>query len=384
MRWKILVLSIFCFCLKVSLAAVTVGNCDSDKHPYSTISAAIAAAPAGGVVRVCPGTYAEQLQINKPLTIQGIDGGPVIETPATGLNELPAGSGLYPQVLVNNAGGEVKLSNVAVDGSDALFIVDGFVYDLDVVCPDGILADKNFVGVYFFNTPGVLDGISVSNQFGSIWEPDDQPPQTIPNCGSGVVFTGSPSAVVRNSTVFNVGLYGIYSNGDLTADNNIVSGGYSPHGVGIAASTGTITNNKITQTIGYEETAGIQGGTLVRDNIVQTAIYGIVGAAEVRHNTLTNNAIGVSQAADVTDNAISGYPTYDNPACINNPACDSYPTGMPLPTVAIDLGCGPADRMRGNNIEGVGIGFANLEAGEKIPRSNLLTNVTTTSTGCSQ
>jgi hypothetical protein len=37
-----------------------------------------------------------------------------------------------------------------------------------------------------------------------------------------------------------------------------------------------------------------------------------------------------------------------------------------------------------NNIAGVGIGFANLKAGEKIPPSNLLTNVTTTSTTCSQ
>ncbi len=387
MRRKILVGFIFCFCLKVSLAAVTVGNCDSDKHPYSTISAAIAAAPVGGVVRVCPGTYAEQLEINKPLTIQGINGIPTIVAPSTGLNDIPAGSYSYPQIFVSNAGGEVKLVHLSVDGSDALFNIEGsagFLADADAACSDGTISDSNFVGIFFLNTPGVLEGMNISHQFGSILVPGDPGPLEVPNCGSGVVFNGSSRALVRNSTISDVGFYGIFSYGDLIADNNNVSGGFGPYGIGIGASTGTISNNSVTQAIYWIETVGIQGGSLVRDNVVQSAIYGITNSAEVRHNTLTNNAIGISQATAVADNVISGFPTYDNPECINNDACDSFPTGMPLPTIGIDLGCSPADRVRGNNIEGVGIGFANLEAGEKIPRSNLLTNVTTTSTGCSQ
>src|SRR5215469_15298306 len=57
------VVFVFCLSLKLSLAAVTVGSCQSVKHSYPTISAAIAAAPPGGIVNVCPGTYAEQIEI---------------------------------------------------------------------------------------------------------------------------------------------------------------------------------------------------------------------------------------------------------------------------------------------------------------------------------
>ena len=50
-----------CFCIRASLAAVTVGTCRPSENKYTTISAAITAAPAGGVINVCPGTYAEQI-----------------------------------------------------------------------------------------------------------------------------------------------------------------------------------------------------------------------------------------------------------------------------------------------------------------------------------
>ncbi|MBV8630941.1 MAG: DUF1565 domain-containing protein, partial [Silvibacterium sp.] len=209
------------------------------ENPFTTISAAIAAAPAGAVVEVCPGTYAEQLEIDKPLTIRGIDGTPKITGPSAGLSQLPAGSGYYPQVLANHAGGDVRLTNLAIDGTDALFNVDGLVLGLDVFCPDGIV--QNFVGVYFVNTPGTLDNLNVSHQFGSAF-PEE--PQLVPNCGSGIVFHGSSEARVRNSTISDVGLYGIFSDGDLKADHNVITGtfgdGYGPFWVGIKTVTGNI------------------------------------------------------------------------------------------------------------------------------------------------
>jgi len=378
---KILFVLVFCLFLKVSVAEVTVGNCRSDKHSYPTISAAIAAAPAGGVVNVCPGTYAEQLEIDKPLTIRGIMGMPSIITPSEGLNELPAQSGAYPQVFVNNAGGEVRLTNILVDGSNALINFEGLVVLLDEFCPTGAI--QNFVGVYFLNTPGVLEGMNVSNQFASIYLPEDEGPQTIPNCGSGVEFSDSRWAVVRNSTISNVGFQAVYSNGDLIANHNIVSGGFGPHGIGIGSMSGITANNTVTGSIGYEKTVGIQGGDVVRDNVVQSAIYGIMGADTVRNNTLTNNAISVSEASEVVENAISAPSTYYDPACFNE-GCDGTPTGPAFPTIGVDLGCESGIRVRNNRIDGVGIGFANLENGETISRTNLLNNVTTVSTSCAQ
>ena len=378
---KILFVFIFCLFLKVSLAEVTVGNCRSDKHSYPTISAAIAAAPAGGLVNVCPGTYAEQLEIDKPLTLRGIMGVPSIVVPSDGLNQLPDEPGVYPQVFVNNAGGEVKLTNIMVDGSDAVLNFEGLVFAVDNLCPTGAL--QNFVGVYFVNTPGVLESVNVSNQFASFFLPEDEGPQVIPNCGSGVQFSGSRSAVVRNSSVSNVGFQAIYSNGDLTADHNVISGGFGPHGIGIGSVSGTIANNSVTGSIGYNKTVGIQGGDVVRDNVVQSAIYGVMGAGTVRNNTLTNNAISVSGGSDIAENVISAPGTYYDPGCFNE-GCEGTPTGPAFPTIGVDLGCGSAIPVRNNKIEGVGIGFANLESGEKIARTNLLSNVTTVSTSCAQ
>jgi hypothetical protein len=371
---------IFCLCLKVSLAAVTVGTCQSGKKSYTTISAAIAAAPAGGVVNVCPGTYAEQLLIDKPLTIQGVNGTPTIVSPSTGLNELPAESGFFPQVLVNDAGGQVRLLNLSIDGSDALFNFDGVVLGIDAYCPEGVIQD--FVGVYFVNTPGVLGNVNVSGQFGESF-PGGFEPQLIPNCGSGIEFHGSSQAIVLNSTVSDVGLFGIFSDGDLIADHNVVSGGNGPFGVGISAGTGKITNNTVTGTVNFQKTTGIEGGDLVTDNVVQTSIYGISGTGFVMQNTLQNNAISISGITLVFSNQISAPSTYYNPACFYG-ACDGSPTGPAFPTDGIDFGCNASGQVMKNTIQGVGIAFANVPKGETIRKDNTLIGVQTVLTNCSQ
>jgi hypothetical protein len=46
-------------------------DCNDTTPAYTTISAAVAAASAGDTIKVCPGLYAEQVQITKTLTLQG-------------------------------------------------------------------------------------------------------------------------------------------------------------------------------------------------------------------------------------------------------------------------------------------------------------------------
>lgn len=379
---KFFVVAVLCLSLKLSQAAVTVGTCQSDKHSYSTISAAIAAASPNSVINVCPGTYAEQIEIDKPITLRGILGSAMIIAPDSGINEMPAGSGVYPQVLVNKARGEVKLTNITIDGSFALFNAAGFQADLSTFCASNVI--QNAVGVYFLQTDGVLEGVTISNVFGSSFLPEDFGPQLIPNCGSGVEFYGSRKAVVRNSKITDVGFDGIYTNGDLTADHNVVSGGFGPHGVGISSVSGKISDNTITGSTGFYRTIGIQGGDMVRDNNVQSAIYGIVGAAKIRNNTLTNNAIGLSSVDDVSDNQISSNtPIYYDPGCFNQ-GCDGSVTGPPFPTIGVDLGCSDGSRIRNNSVQGTGIGFADVPKATSIAKANTFSNVTTISTNCSQ
>jgi pectin methylesterase-like acyl-CoA thioesterase len=74
----------------VSGAPTVAGGGTSCTQPgYNTIQAAISAAPSGATIRVCAGTYAEQLQITSPVAIEGV-GTVVIELPATPANSSTA------------------------------------------------------------------------------------------------------------------------------------------------------------------------------------------------------------------------------------------------------------------------------------------------------
>lgn len=373
---KILAAFIVVSCSAVVHAAVTVGSCEPGRHSYTTISKAIAAAPANEVVDVCPGTYPEQLTITKPLMIRGVQSGVNIVPPVTGLVALPASSNSYPQIFVN-ANGPVALSNLSVNGSNGPGIQMPFgVVNLSVACIDGFLTD--FSGVYFLNTPGVVEHLNVSGYYVSKFSPDNPVPQAVPNCGNGIEFHGSREAVVRDTVIGTTGQYGIYATGNLTAEHNIVSGGFGPYGVGISSGTDSaVTDNTVTGTLLYINTIGISGGDLVRGNVVQSSLIGISGADKVRHNTVLNNAVGILGAHEVSDNLITAASTYTDPACVSGINCD-------LPTVGIDTTCESIRAIRDNGIVGTGVGFANVPDGETISPTNLLENVTTTSTACSQ
>lgn len=50
----------------------TVGNCNSDTStPHATVSSAVAAVDAGDTIKVCPGTYNEDVVLDKEVTLKG-------------------------------------------------------------------------------------------------------------------------------------------------------------------------------------------------------------------------------------------------------------------------------------------------------------------------
>ena len=53
---------------------VTVGSCAGPSF-FTSIQAAVSAASPGSTVRICPGTYAEQVVVTKPLTLRGLQSG---------------------------------------------------------------------------------------------------------------------------------------------------------------------------------------------------------------------------------------------------------------------------------------------------------------------
>src|ERR1700687_2327917 len=102
-------------------ATFAVGTCKPSLPSYATISLAVSSVPPGSTVLVCPGTYAEQVTIAQPLTLQGIAignaGQAVITVPGSGLAVVTTGLGysVAPQVHVTT--GPVNISDITVDGT---------------------------------------------------------------------------------------------------------------------------------------------------------------------------------------------------------------------------------------------------------------------------
>src|ERR1700676_3465112 len=78
------------FCVRQANAATSTGDRDNDNDHsatlvvdddrvqcpnagFTSIQAAVNAATAGDRINVCPGSYREQVRVNKPLTIRGIE-----------------------------------------------------------------------------------------------------------------------------------------------------------------------------------------------------------------------------------------------------------------------------------------------------------------------
>jgi len=103
--------------------AVGPSTCQPSLVHFSTIQAAVNAVPFSATIVVCPGTYAEQVVISQPLTLQGVTDGTgnaaVITVPAAGLvvNATSYEFGaVTAQVLVQNTVG-VTLSDLTIDGT---------------------------------------------------------------------------------------------------------------------------------------------------------------------------------------------------------------------------------------------------------------------------
>ncbi len=278
------------------------GTCHSTS-PYTTISAAVAAAPAGSTVEVCPGTYAEQVYIvGKPLTLKGITDGNsnqvVITVPSTGLgttNDLLLDETLAPQVFVGTNAGPVNISNITVDGT-------------------GYSPGPNvwLIGIYYFSgTPGTIDEVTVRNLSNSgyttgIWAENggsENESVTIENSsihnvdqnGVFVLSNQTPptlTATIKGNNVAAVSTYGIYSDAAGSITGNVVTASLTA-GVGIFVdvnSTTSVESNTITNTV-----TGILVGAanVVKSNLFDNSFDGIfllANGATIESNKITNSS----------------------------------------------------------------------------------------------
>jgi hypothetical protein len=360
----------FCFLALIALAGMsgqafatnyTVGYCAGLGMHYTTIQAAVNAAEAATaagprVISVCPGNYPEQVSISTAnphitaFTLQGVanSGAAVILPPSGGVvanttDDCPvtlaycaSGAPIAAQLLVNNPGYPVTISDLTVDGTGNQ---DSGSPDLD--------------GILFQNASGTINHVAVRNQlFGDVL--------TGYQSGQGIYVessTGVSTVTVENSSVHGFtknGITGRYAGTNLTATGNFVQGaGQTPaiaqNGIEIAfGATGSVMNNTVIDVVYGNPASADSTGILLFDAEEATNANPI----QVKGNQVGNTQVGVGIYTDspgvygdyvnVSSNKIYGTGSYDGiDVCTdNNTISGNTLTNSAESGVHLDAGCG--------------------------------------------
>ena len=333
---------------------LAVGNCRPHLTSYSTISAAVTAAPSGGTVLVCPGTYPEQVTIAQPLILMGLKSAtgvePVITVPSGGL--LGDDAQLSVQGT-DDAPFAVDISNLAVDGTGS-----------GVECSTGSLT-----GIKYVFASGTVEHVNVRHQSPG-------------GCGIGIELSGGIFVVntvnVLDSRIEDFDAFGIFASSDgatgflvnLTL-NSVVSVRPSVQsGIEYLLTDGVAERNAVVLSGGTGlELANLFSGMTARSNTVIGATLGIVAGTNegptptsIDGNYLFNNGTGIlvffSGEKIVKANAI-----------------------VLSSTAAINLDCSDQVAAENNNIFGAPVGIANVASGDTLT-GNVFYFVTDKTTSC--
>jgi parallel beta-helix repeat protein len=294
---KLSAIFLFAFVL-VSLATRPGLAQDNDKKPnilvdddkvqcptaaYTSIQAAVNAAKAGDLIRVCAGTYREQVVIDKSLSVEADNG--VIVIPSEVLANTASSSSGNPIaaiILVKNAQ-DVELEGLIVDGS-----------------ANGLTGcGPRLIGIFYQDASGSIEHNSVRHV---------RLASTLAGCQSGnAIEVESSSAGQSSVSIFDNSVDSYQKNG-ITANEPVTTVEVTENAVaGIGATVGAAQN-------GIQIGFGAQGR--VKNNSVADNVYspcdsttncpanatGILiyqsDGVRVEHNTVSANQVGIFVAAN--------------------------------------------------------------------------------------
>jgi Protein of unknown function (DUF1565) len=247
---------------------------------FRTIGSAVAAAPAGGTVIVCRGTYHEQVVISKPLSLVGqkaiIDETGVTPTFQVTLPSIGTQT-IYAAVVVVSS--RVTLTGFTVRNAEG----------------EGVLAAG--LGHTIYNVV-ISHNAVVNNDLGFGTPPKSPYFQCASggDCGEGVHFAGNiASSAIRDNLVAN------NSGGTLLSDdvgpdhNNVVEGNVV---------TGNVEDCGIT-------VPGHNPNALNAEGVPQPQVAGVYDNV-IKNNVVTGNGTTGEGAGVLFANATAGTASYDN------------------------------------------------------------------------
>jgi nitrous oxidase accessory protein NosD len=272
---------------------------------YTSIQAAVNAAQSGNVIRVCAGTYQEQVVIDKSLTLEADNGVIVIPSDVVANSAGSSGSPIAAIILVRNA------ENVDLDG----FIVDGSANGLTGCGP-------TFIGILYQDASGTIEHNAVRRVR---LAPD------LPGCQSGNAIDvesssgGQSSVTIADNSVDGYQKNGITANEPGTTvqvTENAVTGigpttGAAQNGIQIGfGAKGHVTNNSVADNV-YSP---CESAANCPSNAAGILIFQSDGV-RVERNILGSNQVGIFVAAnhvDVGGNTIFHSVALDGIALVGN------------------------------------------------------------------
>jgi nitrous oxidase accessory protein NosD len=370
---------------------LTVGLCAGPGTHYFKIQTAVNMATPGAVVKVCPGIYAEQITINKSLTLLGIKNGtmdaPTIVSPDAGVTAQTTDLSGFPtaaQIFVDTAS-DVTISHLTIDGSNSQLSGCG----------------TNLVGIYFKNSSGTISSNALRNQ---ILDPADQ------GCQDGLAINvesaGTSSIAITGNSVRNYDKNGITVSGiggvagpQASVTSNTVIGlgatlATPQNGIQIAfGASGTVSGNKVADNIFTNPPCG--GGTPEPPCFGSSGIliYASAGV-KVSGNTVTSTQFGIVPASDpslgtangttITGNHVAGTQSGDGiDLCSDNNTVKSNTVhGSGQSGIHIDDRClpstGSGNTVTGNSINDACAGILLGTGSTNTSTPNILSNVSYT------
>jgi hypothetical protein len=259
---------------------------------FTSIKDAINAASPGSVIRVCPGTYREQLSINTSLSIEGDNGAIVLPSNMTTNTTGFSGALIAAAILVKDA------ANVNIEG----LIVDTTNNGITQCSPD-------LIGILYQNSSGSIRHNAVRNA---------KLPVQPNGCQSGDAILvqslggGTSKVSIDDNSVHDYQKNGITGNElgtEVTITNNVVTG--------LGPTTGAAQN-------GIQIGFGAKGGVLrnaVADNVwspcvsLDNCAFNATGIlifksddVRVDHNSVATDQVGIyagGQHTEIESNNIS-------------------------------------------------------------------------------
>ena len=344
--------------LALSSTAGVVTNLNTSET-FNTIQAAIDDPDTlnGHTINIGPGTYVEQVEVNKELTIQGAGASTVIEAFPSMPLFFTTSANNYPVVYVHDVS-SATIKDLVVDGAG-----------------NGNTNNK-FSGIAFRNAGGTVDSVEVTGI------------RDTPFSGAqhGVaIYAYNDDTVARSITVKDSDINDFQKNAmALNADantaltvnvtGNTVTGAgttaiTAQNGIQVYAdlATGTVTNNTVSD-IGYDNTSN-------PTKYVATSILDFYADIDITGNTVTGAQVGVyfiEGSGDILNNTISvdqignggmwGVIATDPPDAVPSPfgaedmaAATGDGQDAPNSTLTVDVSGNTVTFVGGNNTSTFGI-----------------------------